>query len=797
MFAILVHMTHSHTKGIITLTVAVACIVSGIVAAPAPTHAAFGDTSTYVSKIYYGDGKPAAKALFDFPQDVEVNAKGAFIIADTYNNVIRKIKANGKVKTLAGRGSYGNVIGGVKTAEFANPKGVDVGGHAVYVADTGNNAIKKIQYGVVTTLVATGLNAPEDVALYGTTLYILDTGNNALKKVSINGGAMTTITTNLSTPVKMDVSSDGSYAYVANSGSHQVKRVNLSSGVVNNTAGTGDAGAEDGSCANATFDDALGVHVHSDTLLYVSDGNGFDDSVRKIDLTGCTVETIAADSTMTSINVPRGLTTHNGSLYVLSSGISIIQRYTVSDPSVNTRFAGANRFNVKDDHPVLVGNPKFLMLSRNKKKIYFSENNRIREVSRKNPTTSRVIAGSVVDNYAKKDDRSYVGESARFSDVSSFAVSLDGTTLYVVDRNNNRIREVVIATGETSYLTGAGQKNMSSGSNGFADGEACPNQFAEGVEGCAYFTRPTGSALSKDGNYLYVTDASNNRVRRVTVTGPDKGRVTTIAGSGEEGFDNGVGTAATFHAPMGLAISHDGSYLVVADRDNHALRKIVLATNTVSTLVGTGTNGYLDARLSSAVLSYPESLRIRKNGDIYFSEPGSSRIRMIDASSGVTKLVAGSGERGFKNGARLEARFNNPKGLLILKRKLLVAELYNDLIRSIDITGEAPFAESAPTVSNVNPSEIAKEWFSGATASVQVIGSGFRNGAVSYAGSHRAVHTYVQSSTSVVMEMPISEMQAGHYTVRVMNSDGQYADVVNGLDVSENGQIPGMFFVPE
>jgi DNA-binding beta-propeller fold protein YncE len=775
-----------------------AAIATTIVASAMPLagFAAFGDTSTYVSKIYYGDGKQALNAYFDFPQDIEVNAKGAFIIADTYNNVIRKIKTDGTVKTVAGNGSYGDQIGGASNAKFALPKGIDVGGKAVYVADTENDSIKKIKSGNVTTLV-TGLNNPEDVALFDDTLYFLDTGNNALKKVSINGGSVTTITSSLSEPVKMDISSDGVYAYVANSGTYQVKRVNLSSGSISNVAGSGDEGADDGACSTATFDNLWGVHVHSDTVLFVSSGDGTDDTVRKIDLTGCTVSTLAVDSNMLSINYPRGLTSYEGSVYVAATGIGIIERYNVDDGDDHEHFAGANRFNVKDGSPVLVGNPKFMALSKDKDKIYFSENNRIREIDRDDLTTSRLIAGSVVDNYNRDDEDTFTGDVARFSDVTSFAVSKNGEKLYVVDRNNNRIREVVIATGETGYLTGAGRKNMVGGQdNGFADGDPCPNEFDQDVDGCAYFTRPTGAVLSKDGKYLYVSDASNNRIRRVTVTGDNKGHVTTIAGTGDEGYADGAGDAAKFHAPMGLSRSKGGKFLYVADRDNQRIRKINLETNVVSTYVGTGANGYLDATLDRAVLSYPEWLKVKRNGDIYFSEPGSNRIRMVDKSAGVTKLVAGSGDRGFKNGDQEEAQFNNPKGVLTLKHQVLVAELYNDLIRAIDTDGEPPYTDEAPTVSSVTTSSIAKEWFSGDTASIEIRGSNFRNGATSYAGTHESVNTYITSSTSLVMEIPISDMPAGHYTIRVQNSDGQYDDLSSGLAVSQNGSTPSTVYNP-
>ncbi len=787
------HTTRSNT--IIRAVAVVAAVAWSVV--PFVASAAFGDTNTYLSRIYYGDGKDRLLAFFDFPEDIAVDSSGNFYLADTFNHVIRKINTDGIVSTVAGTGSYGDVTGAVSKAEFAYPRGVAVGSDgALYVADSENGKIKKIKNGTVTTLVS-GLNTPEAVAVNGSTLFFLDTGNNMLKKVSVNGGSVTTLSGSLSNPKKLAVSSDAKYAYIANAGTVQIKRVDLSTTAVTTTAGSGDVGADNGSCSEATFENVWGVHLVDDTVLYVSDGDGFSDTVRKIDLAGCTVETFASDFNMVSINFPRGLTSYDGVLYVVATGIGIVQKYDLADPNTNEKFAGANRFNVKSRKPVLVGNPKFMVLSNDKETIYYSENNRIRSVRRGNLRRSPLIAGDVIDNYNKDDEKEYVGSEARFSDVASIALSRDGNRLYVVDRNNNRIKEVVIATKAMRYLTGAGRVNSRSGqTNDFTDGAACPNERDADVAACAYFDRPTGSVLSPDGKYLYVADSGNDAVRRVVVRGPNKGAVTTVAGTGVTGFADGAGNSAQLSAPVGVALNKLGTVLYVADRDNHRIRKIRLSDNVVSTYAGTGSNGYLDAVVDRAVLSYPEWITLGVDGHLYFSEVGSNRIRMIDRSAGVTKLVSGSGNRGFTNGSRMDTRFNNPKGLLALKKKVLVAELYNDLIRSIDIQGEAPYTDPAPTVSAVVPTKIAKEWFTGNSASVEVRGTNFRNGATAMLGSYAANKTYVNSSTVVVVDMPIADMPAGYYTIRIQNSDGQYDDIIRGLAVSQNGVVPDVDYWP-
>ncbi len=769
-----------------------------LLAVPLAGSAAFGDTNTYLGRPVWGNNQNRMTARFDFPEDIDATPNGGFVIADTFNHQIRRITAKGKVKRIAGSGSYGDKIGKAKKAEFSYPKGVDITGGDVFVADSGNGKIKKVDGGVVTTL-ASGLNEPEGVRVHGNTVYFLDTGNNALKKVSVNGGTVTTVTGSLNGPVKLDITDDGTYAYVANAGSYQVKKVDLSSGAVTNVAGSGTAGDEGGSCSTAQFENIWGVHIYDDNTLFVTDGDGFTDFVKKIDLSdGCEVSVFASDVNMLSLNFPRGITSYDGNLYPVGTGIGIVMRYLVSDPTDEEIYAGALRFNSKNRKPILVGNPKFLVFSKNKKTIYYSENNRIRKY-RRGSKKSRLVAGSVIDNYNKTDSKAYVGKIARFSDVPSFALSKNGKKLFVVDRNNNRIKEVVIKTKSMTYLTGAGKVNVSVGqSNDDKNGAACPNERDTGVSGCAYFDRPTGSVISNDGNFLFVADSGNNKIKRVTVRGATKGKVVTIAGSGTVGFKDGAGSQAQFNAPIGLALSEDGRQLYVADRDNQRIRRVDLASanNDVSTYAGTGANGNLDALRQDAVLSYPEWITRAPNGDLYFSEVGSNSIRVIDVSQNVVKLVSGSGNRGFSNGSRFETRFNNPRGLIATDKKLFVAELLNDTIRSIDITTEPPYTYSPPSIIRAVPNSIGKEWFAGNSASIEVEGANFRNGATAMVGPHNANKLYVNSSAKVVIDMPIADMPAGTYTIRITNTDGQYYDAVNSLSIHQGGIVPDNEYRP-
>jgi len=143
-------------------------------------------------------------------------------------------------------------------------------------------------------------------------------------------------------------------------------------------------------------------------------------------------------------------------------------------------------------------------------------------------------------------------------------ITTDGTYLYIADTGSNLIRMIVISTGETS--TFAGSSTRSAGSS-------------DGTGSSARFNGPEGITLA--GLNLYVTDTGNNTIRKIVVS---TGAVTLFAGSsnGASGSSDGTGTGALFHSPSG--ITSDGTNLYVSDAGNNSIRKIVIATQAVTTM---------------------------------------------------------------------------------------------------------------------------------------------------------------------------------------------------------------------
>jgi sugar lactone lactonase YvrE len=221
--------------------------------------------------------------------------------------------------------------------------------------------------------------------------------------------------------------------------------------------------------------------------------------------------------------------------------------------------------------------------------------------------------------------------------------------------------------------------------------------YNEGVLNQAAFDNPTGLTIDAQGN-VYLTDTANNAVRRIS----KDGNVTTLAGNGNVGLDDGVGVKATFFKPSDVAVDNTGN-VYVADTLNHVIRKIS-ADGTVKTLTAPSMRNieyfpgavdsageFLDGPIASAKFNEPSGLAIDAKGNLYVSDRGNQRIRYIDFSTGTVSTVAGGGtyastaaytEGGYVDGAASESRLNAPEGLTVTADGAVVfADSLNHVIR--------------------------------------------------------------------------------------------------------------------
>jgi len=249
---------------------------------------------------YSGDGGNAASAQLNGPLGLTVTPSGDIYIADTVNNVVRKV-SNGIITTVAGTGTqgYSGDGGPAVNAQLKFPVGVTVDSSGnLYIADTGNWAIRKVSGGTITTFVGTtccfplGLNSPAGLALDGSgNLYVADSANQRVLAVS-SGGTVTTVagarnpnafgvrgyngdnisatTAWLNYPVSVAVDASGNL-YVADGLNQRIRKV--SNGVITTVVGNGTAGfsGDGGSPTNAELTYPSGVAVDANGNLYIAD----------------------------------------------------------------------------------------------------------------------------------------------------------------------------------------------------------------------------------------------------------------------------------------------------------------------------------------------------------------------------------------------------------------------------------------------------------------------------------------------------------------------------------------------
>lgn len=157
--------------------------------------------------------------------------------------------------------------------------------------------------------------------------------------------------------------------------------------------------------------------------------------------------------------------------------------------------------------------------------------------------------------------------------------------------------------------------------------------------------------------------------------------VSTLAGSGAEGFADGTGAAATFHSPIGITIDGNGN-LFVSEEGNHAIRKIT-ADGKVTTIAGNGSPGAKNGNGKDASFQNPAGITVDKNNILYVADYANNLIRKIDASANVTTL-AGTGAFGFDNGSGTKATFKGPVDIAINSLgELYIVDFVNEAIRKI------------------------------------------------------------------------------------------------------------------
>jgi uncharacterized repeat protein (TIGR03803 family) len=339
---------------------------------------------------------------------------------------------------------------------------------------------------------------------------------------------------------------------------------------------------------------------------------------------------------------------------------------------------------------------------------------------------------------------------ARFNHPSG--VTADGAgNLYVSDTDNDTIRKITSA-GVVSTLAGT------AGASGYVDSTGT----------AARFYCPSGIVADASGN-LYVSDSYNFSIRKITPAG----LVTTLAGgAGVSGYVDGVGTAARFSVPEGLAISSDG-ILFVADGCNSSIRRVNLSTGSVVTWSGSADQcGSADGPVSIARFHYPCGVAVDNAGNLYVADTDNNTIRAINSLGVVTTIAGQAGTWGSADGVGSSARFFYPTSIAVDSTgSLFIVDTDNDTIR-LGIYPAAPTITAQPQSQTLTAGTSVQFTVTASAKPAPAYQWNFNGAAISGA----TASTYSLSS--------VQTTSAGNYSVTVTNSSGSVTSNTATLTVN-------------
>jgi trimeric autotransporter adhesin len=449
--------------------------------------------------------------------------------------------------------------------------------------------------------------------------------------------------------------------YIADSGNYRVRKVS-SAGIITTVAGNGISGnsGDGGPAINAQLDYPSGLAVDSAGNLYIASG----DRVRKVSPDGTITSAVTGFDGAIAVD-------NAGNLFVAGGG-SVLK---VLPSGVSMEVASEDGLAMAVDD---AGN------------IYLTNTSQVRRIT---PDGNAVtVAGTNVCGYSGD------GGPATSAKLCVYGLAIDRQgNLYLADAGNLRIREV----------STAGVINTVAG-----NGNCCYSGDGGPASSALLNLAPWGGGMAVDsGGNLYVADAANQRVRKISPSGI----ITTVAGNGvSNGYsgDGGLATNAQLNYPSGVAVDSGGT-LYIADVGNVVIRKVspsgiistvaqgggrALAIDQADNLYFEDAIGVRKVSPSGIVTTFittqfnlPFGAAVDGAGNLYIAEAGAPnyRVRKI-TPAGIITTVAGNGTAGYSGdgGPAASAQLNGPVGLAVDSAgDLYIADSFNARIRMVSPSG--------------------------------------------------------------------------------------------------------------
>ena len=549
------------------------------------------------------------------------------------------------------------------------------------------------------------VNHPSSIAVDASgNLYISDQLNHRIRKVNASTGIMSTIAgngtsgfggdgfaainANLNSPKCITLDSSGNL-YIADYGNNRIRKVNANTGIISTVAGNGTSGfsGDGGVATSAKLAYPYGVTIDGLGNLYIADLS--NNRIRKVNASTGIISTIAGNgssdsggdggaATNAGIQLPYGLAIDNsGNLFIAEPFKNRIRKVNSNTGIISTVTGTGSIGHFGDGGAATAANlwlPTGVAVdSSGNLFIADNDNNKIRKV---NASTGIIttVAGTGGHDYLG-DGIAATGAGAGIIEPTGVVVNNSGD-LYI--SSFSRILKVSASTGIISTVAGNG------GTGGYAgDGGAANTSF---------LNNPNGIVVDTLGN-LFIADYNNHRIRKVNAS---NGLITTIAGTGNQGYsgDSGAANFATFRYPSSVALDRLGN-LYIADKINHRIRKLNASTGIISSIAGsvssTGFNyGSYDGDgvlATSTQLNMPTSITIDSSGGLYIADYKNQRIRKVNANTGIITTVAGNGvySYGGDSAAAINAYIFSPSGVTIdVSGNFYIADQGNHRIRKVN-----------------------------------------------------------------------------------------------------------------
>ncbi len=692
----------------------------------------------------FADGA-SSTAQFNFPTDVAIDAVGNIIVADFANHRIRSISPSGAVRTIAGS-DIGFADGASSTAQFRFPTDVAIDSVGnIIVADRDNHRIRRISAdGMVTTVAGSGVadfadgasntagfNSPTGVAIDAVgNIIVADATNNRIRSIDSDGMVRTVagsdnagLSDGIGSSALFDMPSDVAIDFsgniiVADRGNHRIRSIGSDDVVTTISGGFGFA---DGASAIARFDNPRGVAIDVLGNIIVADTS--NNRIRKIDRNN-----IALVGTPSCGDI--GF--YNLAIMVSDGAFQDLQSFNVavaddgSCGAIPTNLALSSTTideNILADSVIATisaddNNPASLSFSivggADSASFSISDGNQL--VIDHSPDLETQNSYEVI--IAVDDTLHIVTRSFRIDvfDIERFPVftsdpitrtRVDSLYQYSLSASDSDSANLVFRPAPDSELPSW----LAIGAVVSTIAGSGTLGFADGASFTAGFHRPRGITIDTSSGDIIVADSNNHRIRRIS---PD-GSVRTIAGNGIQDFADGASATAMFAFPTDVVIDASGN-IIVADQRNHRIRSIS-ADGTVTTIAGSGTSGFADGASATAMFDSLESIAIDASGNIIVADSGNRRIRKITPDDMVS-TIAGSSTSGFADGASATAMFFAPRGIAIdASGNIIVADQRNHRIRSISAdgtvttiagSGTSGFADGASATARFNnPFDVA------------------------------------------------------------------------------------------